>query len=149
MGSREAVCNLPPTGFIESNPLGACSPSYGASVDGDGDYVIVEKEYRVWFLFYDGDMEYCCMLDSIQFICEVYLVSTKPEWISYVVDDTGLLRRLVWYRWDGVSWVHDGPYEAVDHSVLGVSEGLVVDLGVDISGVYENCSAHNTVWIVV
>jgi hypothetical protein len=37
---------------------------YGASVDSDGSYVVIEGEIGVWVMFYDLDIDRCCLLDT-------------------------------------------------------------------------------------
>jgi hypothetical protein len=70
---------------------------YGASVDGDGGYIVVEKSDHVWFLFYDGDMEYCCLLDTVEIPSLDVVPYPVDQYMGFLLDDNvvGQLREIL------------------------------------------------------
>jgi hypothetical protein len=88
---RYAVCGLdglPPWVRQEYAPRWC----HGASVDGDGGYIVVEKSDRVWLLLYDGDVEYCCLLDVIEIPSLDVVPYPVDRYRSYLLDNTALVR---------------------------------------------------------
>jgi hypothetical protein len=60
---------------------------YGASVDGDGGYLVIEKGEAVWILCYDGDMEYCCLLDMIELPSLDSVACPVDQYLELLLDD--------------------------------------------------------------
>ncbi len=56
-------------------------------MDGDGGYIVVEKGDFVWLLCYDGDMEYCCLLDMIEIPSLDIVACPFDQYLGLLLDD--------------------------------------------------------------
>jgi hypothetical protein len=65
---------------------------YGASVDGDGGYIVVEKGDFVWLLCYDGNMEYCCLLDMIEIPSLDIVACPLDQYLGLLLDNNAAIQ---------------------------------------------------------
>jgi hypothetical protein len=85
VSSRYAVCS--PDGFLARIPQEYAERLYyGASVDGDGGYIVVEKGDSIWILLYDGDLDYLSLLDMIQIPCLDVVPYPMEQYLEFLLD---------------------------------------------------------------
>lgn len=91
VAERYAVCRqdvLPPWIRQEYAPRWY----QGASVDGEGSYIVIEKSDHVWLLLYDGNVEYCCLLDVIELPSLDVVPYSVDQYLSYLLESNALVR---------------------------------------------------------
>ncbi len=107
---------------------------YGASMDSDKSYIVIEKGYGIWVMFYDLNIVGCSLLDVLELpssiavdsdisqyvrdmeypaevaiqelllpliVCEVNLVDTLADTITYIIEYSGNRRNFYRYHWLG------------------------------------------------
>lgn len=88
--SRYAVCR--PCGLLNLiQQEHAPRLYYGASVDGDGGYLVVEKGTRVWLLFFDGDLEHLCLLDTVELPSLLAVSIDGPQYVDNLMNGRALV----------------------------------------------------------
>jgi hypothetical protein len=65
---------------------------YGASVDGDGSYIVVKREDRVWLLSYDIDMDYCGLLDVVEIPSLDIVVYPVDQYLDFLLEGSALIQ---------------------------------------------------------
>jgi hypothetical protein len=94
--SRYAVCI--PDGLLARIPQEYAERLYyGASLDGDGGYIIVEKGDRVWIMMYSADFEHCSLLDMVEVPSLDVVEYPRSQYLNFLLDSHALnqLRRVL------------------------------------------------------
>lgn len=94
-------------GWVVSSRYAVCGPDgllawirqeyaprwyYGASVDGEEDYIVVEKGDRVWLLCFDGDMAYFCLFDKMEIPALDTVAYTADQYMEILLEDTSVVQ---------------------------------------------------------
>ncbi len=85
VSSRYAVCG--PDGVLARIPQEYAERLYyGASVDGDGGYIVMEKGDSIWILLYGGDFGYISLLDMIRIPCLDVVPYPMEQYLEFLLD---------------------------------------------------------------